>query len=141
LSHGRKATGITRGSNGKPLAVNVENLVPLIRWASHGIGTVSGAVQRWKKVKTMRLINADALYKDICRAYDECGDILEIIDKQPTIEPRKGHWIKKMKITETTKYSSYDPRWYCSYCNTEYDPAIAKKINFCWNCGADMKGE
>ena len=98
----------------------------------------------------MRLIDADALIAQWESDAEEMEEFaikmatygaINDVKRQPTIEPRKGHWIKKMKITETTKYSSYDPRWYCSYCNTEYDPAIANKINFCWNCGADMRGE
>jgi ssDNA-binding Zn-finger/Zn-ribbon topoisomerase 1 len=77
----------------------------------------------------MRLINADALYKDICRAYDECGDILEIIDKQQTIEPRKkGKWRKK--------YYGL-PEIVCSECGHE----SKDKWFFCPYCGADMRGE
>jgi rubrerythrin len=108
------------------------NLVPLIRWVNHGIGTVSGAVQRWKKVKTMRLINADALYKDICRAYDECGDILEIIDKQQTIEPRKkGKWVKQNPMVDTEECSE------CGY-NIQGEEL---ETPFCPWCGADMRCE
>ena len=38
----------------------------------------------------MRLIDADALWMDIIHAMDYCGDILEIIERQPTAEPK---WI------------------------------------------------
>lgn len=39
-----------------------------------------------------RLIDADALWRDITTAFDDCEDILEIIDRQPTIEPEQ-RWI------------------------------------------------
>ena len=38
----------------------------------------------------MRLIDADALYKAITSSIDYCEDVLEIIDRQPTAEPK---WI------------------------------------------------
>ena len=40
----------------------------------------------------MRLIDADALWKDITTNIEYCADILEIIEKQPTIEP-EPKWI------------------------------------------------
>ena len=40
----------------------------------------------------MRTIDADALWKDITRNIDYCDDILEIIEKQPTIE-QEQRWI------------------------------------------------
>lgn len=95
-----------------------------------------------------RLIDADALKPDYIvgstSTNTECHRYvsLEQIMNTPTADVRaniKGYWIKKMQITETTKYSSYNPKWYCSYCHTEYDPAIANEINFCWKCGADMR--
>ena len=82
----------------------------------------------------MRTIDADALYKDICRAYDECGDILEIIDKQPTIEPRKGKW-------ETDSYPMDDGEYLmtrCTACGTAYE--YGHNENYCGFCGADMRG-
>lgn len=36
-----------------------------------------------------RLIDADALWMDIIHSMDYCDDILEIIERQPTIEPEK----------------------------------------------------
>ena len=54
---------------------------------------------------------------------------------------KTGKWIKKMRVTETEKYISYDPDWYCSCCEAKYDPCIAKIVNFCYVCGADMRGE
>lgn len=46
-----------------------------------------------------------------------------------------------MSVTKTEKYISYDPEWYCDCCGTKYDSYIAKFINFCYVCGADMRGE
>ncbi len=56
-------------------------------------------------------------------------------------ERKKGKWIKKMRVIETEKYISYDPDWYCACCGAKYDPHIAKIVNFCYVCGADMRGE
>ena len=39
-----------------------------------------------------RLIDADALWMNFIHSMDVCDDILEIIEKQPTIEPEQ-HWI------------------------------------------------
>ena len=86
----------------------------------------------------MRLIDADALWKDITTHIDECTDILEIIDRQPTVEPmrKKGTWISADAIFGGVPF-------YCSECgeNTR-DTVMGKpRWNFCPNCGADMRGE
>ena len=39
----------------------------------------------------MRLIDADALWMDVIRSVDYCDDILEFIERQPTVE--QSHWI------------------------------------------------
>ena len=66
-------------------------------------------------------------------------ELLELLKEQP--ERKKGKWIKKMRVTETEKYTSYDPDWYCACCGAKYDPHIARMVNFCYVCGADMRGE
>ena len=38
-----------------------------------------------------RLIDADALWMDVIRSVDYCDDILEFIERQPTVE--QSHWI------------------------------------------------
>lgn len=70
-------------------------------------------------------------------------DAVEAIEALPSAQPehKKGKWIKKMRVTETEKYISYDPEWYCACCGTKYDPWMAKIVNFCYVCGADMRGE
>ena len=39
----------------------------------------------------MRLIDADALWMDVIRSVDYCDDILEFIERQPTVEQQQ--WI------------------------------------------------
>ena len=74
----------------------------------------------------MRLIDADALWKDITTNIEYCADILEIIEKQPTIEERKkGKWV--LYNPERFFYS-------CSLCGQLAD----RKWNYCPNCGAKM---
>ena len=65
----------------------------------------------------------------------------QLLRKRAEPERRTGKWIKKMRVTETEKYTSYDPDWYCAYCGAKYDSHIAKIVNFCYVCGADMRGE
>lgn len=105
-----------------------------------------------------RYIDADALIEKLgiakecndCKHNKEpyCGwkpdvvDICEAINDAPTIDERKkGKWIKKMRVTETEKYTSYDPDWHCACCGTKYAPNIARMVNFCYVCGVDMRGE
>lgn len=38
----------------------------------------------------MKLIDADALWFDVMRSIDYCDDFLEIIERQPTIEPERN---------------------------------------------------
>lgn len=95
----------------------------------------------------MRLIDSDALMKDICDSLNQMtniwiavdGDWLwaklnDAIDNAPTIEERKkGKWIEHNphKWGLGVKYE-------CSECGYEVD---CEEPNFCPNCGADMRGE
>lgn len=76
---------------------------------------------------------AENIYNYLCEGIEECEEC------EP--ERNKGKWIKKMRITETEKYTSYDPDWYCACCGAKYDPSIARMVNFCYVCGADMRIE
>ena len=69
--------------------------------------------------------------------------IVDSVEDLPSAQPqhKTGKWIKKMLVTETEKYISYDPEWYCACCGAKYDSHIAKFVNFCYVCGADMRGE
>ena len=93
----------------------------------------------------MRLIDADALYKDICDSINAMtrigitvdGDYLwakinDALENASTIEPKRkmGKWI-------TQEFGSWAE---CSECHELYDIPIAYS-NFCPNCGADMRGE
>lgn len=80
-----------------------------------------------------RLIDADALWMDIIHSMDVCDDILEIIERQPTIEPerKKGKWQRIV----VNKYASY--LYKCDKCGER----SFRDSNFCPNCGADMRQE
>ena len=90
----------------------------------------------------MRLINADALIKFIENRYDitweddyeggikdACTDILEEINKMPTIEPerKRGEWTDD----NACPFCGFQP-WYERDIHT---------LSYCPNCGADMRGE
>lgn len=101
----------------------------------------------------MRLIDADALYKDICDSLNEMtrigiavdgewlwGKLNDSLENAPTIEPepqRTGRWIQ---IEESIKVSNYK----CSECGRTiwddrgYDPYV--DYPYC-HCGARMEGE
>jgi len=60
----------------------------------------------------------------------------------PTIEERKkGKWERWYEKLEDASGVEYIPFCRCSECKTQYDPHSSKFINFCPNCGADMRGE
>ena len=88
----------------------------------------------------MRLIDADALWKDTTSKIDECSEFLEAIDNSPTVdsEPvRHGKWETPQRHGVIT----YDKHAYaeCSCCHTpQY---LARGMNYCPNCGARMDGE
>lgn len=76
-----------------------------------------------------------------CRAC-EIDDMLNDVEDFPAADVRpvkRGHWVKRMEEHATTKYTSFTPIWSCSECGLEYDPALAPRIHFCYNCGADMR--
>lgn len=86
----------------------------------------------------MRLIDADALIKDILDlrdCYNGFSDtydkacIIGVIDEQPTIEPKKGKWLE-LDFTEAWEYK-------CDQCGKLSD----FEENYCPSCGADMRGE
>lgn len=95
----------------------------------------------------MRLINADALIKDLSKEWNVLDELefankamWKVIDAQPTIEERKkGMWLHT--DTEPDEGGHYPlgwMPWYCSECGT----GIGKhQTAFCPNCGADMRGE
>ena len=86
-----------------------------------------------------RLIDADALWMDIIHSMDYCDDILEIIERQPTIKERKtGRWIDAVMPNDNGGL----PVQVCDQCNTFFPLAYTGGgHSFCPNCGADMRGE
>lgn len=80
----------------------------------------------------MRLIDPIELKRSIVVAVENgrATTLDEIIDEQPTIEPKKGEWIDfSMSIKGV-------PTEACSECG-EWSLGMGK--NFCPNCGADMR--
>ena len=57
----------------------------------------------------------------------------------PVREVVRGKWKKRMEEKETSCCKSFTPIWTCSECETDYDPSFCMTINFCHNCGADMR--
>lgn len=92
----------------------------------------------------MRLIDADALKKDIADNYvftgfvDLLNDFAIAIDGQPTVdavERKRGRWISDVAFYDEDGCPCFVLR--CSECGEAYPES-----NFCPNCGADMrKGE
>lgn len=96
----------------------------------------------------MRLIDADALKlsmlliapgetKKYCYP---CREILKAIDDAPTIEERKGKWIRETKHYKDSEQEFYYYEERCSECGTKRKIGWAE-VRYCPNCGAKMKGE
>ena len=64
------------------------------------------------------------------------AEIREVINSMPTIQPKRGRWIK------TARWGRV---YYCNQCRNylDFDGVNAGRgsTNFCPNCGADMRGE
>lgn len=98
----------------------------------------------------MRLINADALWSDVIHSMDYCDDILEIIERQITIEPerKKGKWIERESGTED-KEIGFETVIVCTCCDfpattfysEDCESRTQIRTDFCPNCGADMRGD
>ena len=91
----------------------------------------------------MRLIDADKLKKsvlDLQDCYNGFSDtydkacIIDVIDEQPTIKPRRGTW---QRVTTDRYVSTASYVFKCDQCGEVF----VGHWNFCPNCGADMRGE
>lgn len=93
-----------------------------------------------------RTIDADRL-KDLIELEGVCNpqgytkeeikqDFFSMIDRIPTVEPRSGEW----KKADCGGY-------YCSECGawkpmvSQIDYIADSDVNFCYGCGADMRGQ
>lgn len=107
----------------------------------------------FEEVKAMRLIDGDRLIKVIEKAqFEGSGNIMSIINDAPTVEPTFGLF-KDMLCAECdkrphgewkeTRYETAIGITYrqtqCSNCGWEHE--LPMWLNFCPNCGADMRGE
>ena len=85
----------------------------------------------------MRLIDADELKIDFGFTWDDITptreEMFEIIDRQPTVEPKTGRWEMK-----TDPYGFFDDIPVCSECGCT--TKMREVYKFCPNCGARMKG-
>lgn len=96
----------------------------------------------------MRLIDADAVVKDLEWQMDThnpdwswtnsamCYDLIEYLDKVPTVEPKCGEWVEDITCNDLVM---------CNACGNEayFDLGIGTYMEFdyCPNCGADMRGD
>ena len=100
----------------------------------------------------MRLIDADALYKDICDSINAMtrigitvdGDYLwakinDALENASTFELKRetGEWKPYIYVDPDDWYQDKEIRYRCSKCGAE----VINKSNFCPNCGTDMKGK
>ena len=68
------------------------------------------------------------------------GLLFKDIQALPSVTRQTGEWIKWWEVIKHERSEEYISRWKCSVCGKEQDPHSAKFINFCPNCGADMRG-
>lgn len=85
-----------------------------------------------------RLIDADVLWMDVIHSVDYCDDILEFIERQPTVEVNK--WIKcSERLPEIGEHYVSEPCIiYCSngaYGFAELEENIFGQVG--WNCERD----
>lgn len=83
----------------------------------------------------MRPIDADEVLARIENPYQR-AEIARWLRDAPTIEPKKGKWVKEYWNGEHTRK--------CSACNiTQTVTTYRGKVNFnyCPYCGADMRGD
>lgn len=95
----------------------------------------------------MRLINVDVLRMDIIHSMGYYDDILEILERQPTVEPPTGKWedTDVFYIGDDLEDSNVIDSWQsarCSNCNTYHTTPYMyyfQKYEFCPHCGARMQ--
>lgn len=85
----------------------------------------------------MRIIDGDELEKRFVpkQAYFT-ESIIEKIKTMPEAERKTGRWINAYPDIEPNPMFMYG---ICSECG--FEQSISDRLNFCPNCGADMRGE
>ena len=89
-----------------------------------------------------RLIDASALITAIKKPsiYNiNQADFISLVDEQPTVEPKRGEWIRHNCFINigTGKFPCI-PHYRCSICKYDARYGITR---YCPDCGADMRGE
>lgn len=107
----------------------------------------------------MRLVDADVLMATLgitdmdcnkcawcdkewsrCKRGSDFEDACCAIENAPTIEERKGKWIREKKHYKDSEQEFYYYEERCSECGTKRKIGWAE-VRYCPNCGAKMKGE
>ena len=94
--------------------------------------TVEEFMEQYKTVDTEQIYSNGIEYVPIFR-------MRQWFEHKP--ERKKGKWIRWYEEIEDDIGTEYRPHCKCSECGMEYDPYTVKFINFCPNCGSDMRGE
>lgn len=118
--------------------------------------TLTQLAEVWRKERSMRLIDADALKDKLQQHHDfyvmawggfgkmpigekkrvdEITNCIAEVVNTPTIEPKRGEWI--CHEGGWIDFDYYPTKYECNQCHHYVD--VASDKNFCPNCGADMR--
>lgn len=97
----------------------------------------------------VRLIDGDALINELDKMISSAlltdtqihyALVRELVAQQPTIEPevRHGRWIL-CEDQHGVDNDNNNYAYFCSQCHYQDVHSKYAKVNFCWNCGADMR--
>ena len=105
-----------------------------------------------RREKMARLIDADELYLAIVEKGQASkrykigerwelngAEILEVINAQPTAEPKTGHWLRYDIDGEPNEVDTF--HWQCDQCLCTEHGRRSIPWRFCPNCGARMGGD
>ena len=91
----------------------------------------------------LRAIDANELKRSLAVSalIEDQKTLEQIIDEQPTIEPKKGRWYKPNGVMPPEHFG----RHRCSICDAfamhDWKHHREQLTDFCPNCGADMRGD
>ena len=79
----------------------------------------------------------------VCKFRDEhgCHKWTCVFEEETEDEPKKGEWITQYEIIHNPYGEEHNPHTKCSKCNFRVDTHSSQFMNFCPNCGADMRGK